>query len=106
MDEWKELNSDQKVKITNNGKIMVIVAKNFEKITVPLFCSICEFPMRTKEDGLSFRKHGCCEKCDNRWTYKPGINWSEGKTPNKLSEEWVEYYSFRLIISKPIIKIK
>lgn len=106
MDEWKNLNCDQKMKSIYNGKIIVIVSKDFEKITVPLFCPICDLPMKTKEDGLSFRKCGVCEKCDNRWSNKPGINWEEGKFPDKTSEDWLEYYNFRLIQAKPIINLK
>lgn len=106
MDDWKDLNSEQKMKMACNGKVIVIVSKDFEKTTVPLFCPVCEFPMKTKEDGLSYRKHGCCEKCDNRWTDTKGVNWSEGKYPDKTSEEWLEYYNYRLIMSRPIIRIK
>ena len=106
MSEWKDLNADQKMKTTCNGKLIIIVSKEFEKITVPLFCPICELPMKTKEDGLSFRKYGCCEKCDNRWTCTKGIDWAEGKLPDKTSEDWQEYYTYRLIQSKPIINLK
>ena len=106
MSEWQDLNSDQKMKTTCQGKIIVIVSKDFEKNTIPLFCPICNFPMRTKEDGLAFRKVGCCEKCDNRWSSSKGINWEEGKLPDKTSEEWIEYYNYRLIQTKPIINLK
>jgi tRNA(Ile2) C34 agmatinyltransferase TiaS len=106
MDNWQNLNETQKMKTINNGKIIVIVAKDFEKTTIPLFCPVCELPMKSKEDGLSFRKHGCCEKCDNRWTDKPGIDWNNKKYPNKSSQEWVDYYIDRVILSRPIIKIK
>lgn len=85
----------------------VIVVKNKDDLTtVPLFCHVCEFPMRTMEDSISFRKHGVCSQCDNRWTFTKGVSWVSGVLPNKNSEEWSEYISLRDISSKPIINFK
>jgi hypothetical protein len=105
MDNWKSLNADQKMKLIYNGKVIVIVSNDFEKTTVPLFCPVCELPMKTKEDSLSYKKYKCCEKCDNRWTDTPNINWEQNIGPDKSSEEWIEYYTYRLIQSRPIINL-
>lgn len=104
--DWKDLNDNQKIKFLQNGKIVVIANKNYEKTTLPLFCKVCEFPMKTKEDGISFRKVGCCERCDLRWSNTPGVDWENNLWPDKSTELWKEYYNERLIFSKPIINLK
>lgn len=104
--DWHKLNDTQQTKILENGKLIIVSDIEHEQETVPLFCFLCEFPMKTKQDGISYKKHGCCEKCDNRWTNTPGVDWENNKFPNKLSKDWEEYYNERVILSKPIINIK
>lgn len=106
MDIWSKLNNDKKIKTICNNKIIVIASANFEETTIPLFCPLCEFPMKTKEDALSFRQSKCCEKCENRWLNVRGIDLLKGQYPDKSSEEWLEYYETRLIQTRPIINLK
>jgi hypothetical protein len=91
--------------LESNEKVVVISSSSGLK-NVPLFCPICEFPMKTRDDGLSFRKVGCCLKCDNRWTSTPGVDWKSQKTPNKNSVEWKDYIEERLKCDKTIINLK
>jgi len=88
-----------------NGKVVVVRNKD-DTTTVPLFCKVCEFPMKTMEDSISYRKHGVCNHCDNRWTNDRHVNWVSGTLPNKTTEDWDEYISLRYISSKPIINFK
>lgn len=103
---WKSLSNDKVIKTILNDKIILIALKDYKKIITPLFCPICEFPMKTKEDGISYRKLGCCEKCDNIWTNRPGIDWEKNIWPDKSSKDWQDYYNERVILSRPIINIK
>jgi len=89
----------------SNGKVVVVKYKD-NSTTVPLFCKICEFPMKTMEDSISYRKHGVCSHCDNRWTNTRGVDWTSGTLPYKESEDWNEYINLRFISSKPIINFK
>jgi len=88
-----------------NGKVLVVKNKD-NSTTVPIFCKICEFPMKSMEDSISYRKHGVCYHCDNRWTNTKGVNWTSGTLPYKESEDWDEYINLRFISSKPIINFK
>jgi len=56
---------------------------------VPMFCGICDFPMRTSDDLLSFRKFECCEGCMLEWAEARQIEWKNGWRPQ---EEAVEQY--------------
>jgi len=87
-------------------KVVVIIPSGIERVIVPLFCKICEFPMKTRDDSISFRKVGCCFRCDNRWTNTPGVDWENNKIPDKSSTEWKEYIEERFKLDKTIINFK
>jgi hypothetical protein len=88
MNEWQNIGNDKKIKTVLNGRVVVIAPTNTENI-VPIFCSCCNFPMKTSEDSVSFRKYGVCEHCHNRWSNKPGVEWPTG--PDKNSDDWKTY---------------
>lgn len=69
---------------------------------VPLFCPLCEFPMRTQSDSLSFREMGCCEYCDSHW--RPYLK--SGEEIDKTSERWKTYMTFRAQKAKRTIILK
>ena len=96
---WHKLNDKQVIKHLSNERIMVIAPKDFKELVIPLYCPLCEFPMKTKEDGLAYRKVELCEKCDYRWTGKV-------ESLDKESQEWIDYLQERVLLSKPIINIK
>jgi len=87
------------------GKILVISPKDTSTV-VPLFCSVCEFPMKTIEDSIAFRKCGTCSHCDGRWTNDKRVSWSEGKFPDKSWDDWKEYITLRAIYAKLLITFK
>lgn len=103
MDDWVKTGDGKKIKTMFNGKIAVVAPEDTSSV-VPLFCSCCEFPMRTTDDSVSYRKYGICNKCDERWTGKPGNNWPRG--PDKTSVQWQKYIDNRLLLEKPVINFK
>lgn len=89
-----------------NGKVLVL--DTLEKSVTPLFCPICQFPMKSPlDDAISFSEHGCCSKCDQRWTNFPGMDWKSGSHPSEINREfWDEYLEERRLLSKPLIIFK
>jgi len=88
-----------------NGKVIVVKPMDVSTI-VPLFCKLCEYPMKTMEDSISFRKIGVCHYCENSWSKNKNCNIANGLMPNKETEEWLEYIIVRDIASKTIINFK
>jgi len=89
-----------------DGKIVLIKPPDHHKTTVPLFCPCCSYPMRTMEDCVTYRKNGVCYHCDNRWSGSRNVDIANGIYPDKGTEEWVEYLSFRQIIGRNIFTLK
>lgn len=99
--KWHDIGNGKQIKSTSNGSVVVIAPKDLSQISVPLFCPLCEFPMVTIEDGNSYKKMKCCEKCELHWTsYKDNLSLI------KKSKEWKEYISNRLKRPKTLIKLK
>jgi len=88
-----------------NGKVIVVRPKDISTI-VPLFCKLCEYPMKTMEDSIAYRKTKVCHHCENAWAKNKNCDISNGIYPNKESEEWLEYIIVRDIASKTIINFK
>ena len=103
MTDWIKTGDSKKVKLLFGGKV-AIVAPNDTSNIVPLFCSCCKFPMKDSDDSISYRKHGVCSKCDNRWTGKPGVTWPDG--PDLSSDEWQKYIETRVLLEKPVINFR
>lgn len=104
--KWEKLNDKQVIKtITNsdNGDTIFIIApKNFNKIHVPLFCPLCEFPMKTKEDIIEYNREKLCEKCSYKWSDKKDIIY---KKYFKDSDEWEKYLEYRENVSRIVLNI-
>lgn len=101
--KWTIFNKKKKIKTLCDGKLVLSAPYDTSSL-VPLFCPCCAYPMKSSEDSISFRKHGVCSACDNRWTNKPGIVWPDG--PDKSSKEWAEYITQRTLTSRPVIVFK
>lgn len=96
------------IELKNNGKVVVVFDEFTKAQQVPLFCSVCNFAMKTIDDSISFREKGCCSKCDIYWSFKVGVDLSNPSLyPSKLFlEEWKEYIKDREINSRPILIFK
>ena len=88
-----------------DGKILLITPEG-DTNTTPLFCRVCELPMKTLEDSISFRQQTCCSKCGNRWSSRKEGNLKDGWSPDKQSEEWLEYIQERIMLGKSLINLK
>lgn len=51
--------------------------------SLPLFCPLCSFPIRTAEDREAFDEGQCCETCYLRWVQSRRVEWKEGWRPNE-----------------------
>lgn len=92
------------IKSLENDKIVIIY--DDELTMTPLFCELCEFPMKTIDDNIAFRKSGVCHNCDMRWSNTKGINLNNKIFPTKTTEEWQEYINVRLLIGKTILNYR
>lgn len=103
---WENLNDKQIIKtiITDsNDAVFIIAPKNFNETYVPIFCPLCEFPMKTKEDVSEYKRVQLCEKCSYKWSDKKNLIY---KKHFKDSDDWEEYLEHREQVSKIILNLK
>lgn len=89
------------VESRKNGRILIIRP---ETPTVPLFCGLCEFPIKTLDDVISCQNHQVCNKCEMRWSGQK--EWKSGWKPDKNSQEWLEYIQERKLLSRNLISFR
>jgi len=105
-ENWESLDDQREIKFTRDKKIAVIGPKGFKETVVPLFCPLCVFPMRTKEDSLAYHKRGVCEHCDMRWGSSRRIARKNGPELIKKTKDWEDYIETRLKLNRPLINLK
>jgi hypothetical protein len=93
---WVPFDSYREMKIIENKKILVIRPSD-QTTVVPLFCSVCKFPMQNSFDSLAFRKKGCCGKC---------LEFCQGDRTLISPEIWEEYLHDRHLFAKPLLNFK
>lgn len=98
---WKKFDESKDYKIVND---VLIIKPSDKNDIVPLFCSVCEFPMKTSDDFLSFKDNECCYKCNFYLAAKYREQWNNGWRPEKDSEEFKKYMEFRNESFKPTIR--
>ena len=86
----------KQIKVLHNGKIVVISPVENNKIIVPFFCPICEYPMKTADDAQSYREYQCCSMCQLYWGKDLSV-------PEKDSERWKMYMERRHMAFLPQI---
>lgn len=83
--------------------VYTFVTKSLVKITpddfkqeqvIPLFCSLCKFSLKTKEDVVSYKRNNCCSLCELKWV-------AQKKDLNSIL--WKEYLQLREVGNKPTI---
>ena len=103
MKEWIIFGKERKIKTLLNEKLVIIAPVNTDDI-VPLFCPCCDFPMKTSDDSISYRKQSVCAHCSDKWGSKESISWPVG--PDKTKDDWKEYIELRSLRSRPTISFK
>jgi len=79
-----------------NKSLVKITPDNFnqEEQVIPLFCYLCKFSLKTKEDVSSYRRNKCCSLCELKWV-------AQKKDFNSIL--WKEYLLLREATNKPTI---
>ena len=95
--------SEPNIKDLCNGKVISISPIDRELI-VPLFCPLCEFPMKTSDDSIAYTQCKTCDRCKNKWENVKNVDLLEKKYPDKTSELWKEYLEVRAFQARPIFK--
>lgn len=102
--EFSQLDSLRQIKIIENGKVLVIKSINHTTV-VPLFCSVCELPMKTSDDSLAYKTFKACNLCSLHFAYSNRKKWDEENwRPSK--KELEEYLSHRELVEKPKLIVK
>lgn len=96
--QWKECANGKTTEIND----IRIVIPNAEYNPVPMFCGICDFPMRTSDDLQSFRKFDCCENCMLEWAEARQEEWKNGWRPH---EDVIEKYRQERILKEQLRRI-
>lgn len=78
------------------GKILVVRPSD-ASTTVPLFCPLCQFPLKTSSDSIAYRKALCCDKC---------ILFCRGNPKVVPEEEWLAYLEERQNSPKPLFILR
>lgn len=102
--EYKKFDEEREIKETECGVIVLRAIERQE--TVPLFCPCCEYPMKSQDDFLSFRKTGCCDMCSIHFANTNIENWNKGWRPNKESESWKDFLLKKDLSSRKKVSFK
>lgn len=97
--------SHKNIEILQNNKIVVILPENKDFI-VPLFCPLCDIPMKTLDDSISYSNSKTCNKCELTWSRTIFGNWEEGWRPSKDMEEWIHYINDRKLLARPVFNLR
>ena len=78
--EWKSYLNDRLIAEHKDG--FFVIKPNKLEESMPIFCPVCEFIMRSSMDEDSYRKFSCCDSCSTTWAYPNKKKWSEGWRPS------------------------
>jgi hypothetical protein len=91
------------IKILANGKI-VVVKPLIHSVITPLFCEVCEYPMKTSDDSAAYKMFGCCDRCALKFAFGNKEKWEKGWRPT--SEDLKEYKEERELLAKPLLILR
>lgn len=97
--------SGSEIEVLEDGKVLVIRPSDKSSL-IPLFCPVCSFPMKTLNDTVAFRKHGCCDKCELYWSGSKLGTWKDGWRPSAETEDWAYYIAERKLLSRSLITLR
>ena len=80
MEVWQPYSRERKIKRCD-GYVIIIPEKDKED-TVPVFCSVCEIRLLTRDDEEAYKKFACCSACADTWAYSRRDEWINGWRPN------------------------
>lgn len=90
--EWTKISRGRRL-ARHPDNFFVIVPEDAGTV-VPFACPVCEIPMRTADDALSFREYECCESCKLKWAESRREKWKSGWRPT--TDEIDEFRQIRL----------
>jgi hypothetical protein len=100
MDTQTLTHDNKQIKVLHGGKVVVVFPLNNDKVIIPFFCPVCEYPMKQADDAQSYRELQCCYMCDLYWKR------SDITVPEKTSERWLTYMERRRMRFLPQINFK
>jgi hypothetical protein len=74
---------------------------------VPLFCALCELPLKDTSDFHAHLESQCCNMCKDVFQRPNKQQWdNDGWRPSKDSKAWSSYMETRLASWKPRVRLK
>lgn len=102
-DDFLKLDDVKEMKILENGKLVIVKPINHSPVT-PLFCPVCEFPMKTSDDAVSYKTYKSCYECGIHFAHPNLEKWKTGWRPTP--EELSKYKLEKELVSIPVLKLK
>lgn len=88
--EWQEFGKDKLIKYSEN---YIAIKPNSDFKTTPIFCPLCNYPILTYQDSLSFKSDEVCEMCNLYWITGNKEKYINGWRPE--GKEWIEYLDMK-----------
>ncbi len=85
MSEWEEI-SKNRIMIKKDGYV-VIKPKDYDKISVPLFCPLCKNKIKNSQDADYYRKYQVCFVCGTLYAEPNREKWQNGWRPDLSNKE-------------------
>ena len=79
--EWS-IEGARAVADTSDGT-RVLTSLHDSIVLVPVFCPVCELPMRTDADDESYQSWSCCSFCEIHWARPRRDDWNMGWRPDR-----------------------
>lgn len=86
--DWKQISEGKKQRFESADLAVVMPTDELDQ-SVPAFCPVCRFMMRTEEDVRKYEVAKCCHACGMKWADARLIAWNEGwrPSPDEINSE-------------------
>ena len=74
---------------TSLDKNKNFLVKVSETRSIPTFCPVCEFVIKTSDDVLAYSEFQCCHECELKWAQARREIWARGWRPD--SDDLLEF---------------
>ena len=91
------------MKILEQGKVIVI-KPTVHFTVVPLFCPVCQFPMKTSDDSSAYKTYECCDLCGLTFASGNKEKWFAGWRP--AEDVLKPYKAEKELLKKPLLIIR
>jgi|TARA_Y100000034_G_C6778735_1_gene347861 hypothetical protein len=77
---------------------IIVVPENYNNNLSLLFCSVCDYILKSHEDTMSNERYSCCHDCFLRYVEARKDEWANGWRPKKEDIESIRIEKGRIFI--------